>query len=152
VVRVRVCTTIAAPPFRVWEELRHLDRHVEWMDDAEAIRFLDGQQQGVGTRIECDTRVGRFRSRDVMVVTEWDPERALSVAHHGRVTGLGRMTLRRRRGGATRVCWDEQISFPWYLGGPVTGLAAWPVLRRLWRRDLANLRRVVEGGDDPAPA
>jgi hypothetical protein len=144
-VRVRVCTTIAAPPARVWDEVRHLDRHVEWMDDAERIRFLDGQQQGVGTRIECATRIGRLRTIDTMVVTEWDPERALSVAHGGRITGIGRMTLKARRGATTRLCWDERISFPWYLGGPLTGAGAWPVLRRVWLRNLANLKAIVEG-------
>jgi hypothetical protein len=145
VVHVHVCATIAAPPFRVWEEVRQLDRHVVWMDDAVAIRFLDGQQQGVGTRLECETRIGRLRTKDVMVVTEWDPERAIGVVHHGRVTGLGRITLKPRRGGQTRCCWDERLAFPWYLGGPVTGLGAYPFLRRVWRRNLENLKQLLEG-------
>jgi hypothetical protein len=143
-VRVRVCTTIAAPPSRVWEEVRHLDRHVEWMDDAERIRFLDGQQQGIGTRIECVTRVGRLRTTDVMVVTEWEPERAVTVVHQGRVTGIGRITLKGRRGDATRLCWDERLTFPWYLGGPITGAGAWPFLKRIWSANLANLKALVE--------
>ena len=143
-VRVRVCTTIGAPPARVWDEVRQLDRHVEWMDDAESIRFLDGQQQGVGTRIECATRVGRFRTTDVMVVTEWEPQRAITVVHQGRVTGIGRITMK-AKGDGTKLCWDERITFPWYLGGPLTGAGAWPVLRRVWSRNLANLRAIVEG-------
>lgn len=145
-VRVRVCTTIAAPPARVWEEVRHLDRHVEWMDDAERIRFLDGQQQGIGTRIECVTRVGRLRTTDIMVVTEWEPERALTVVHQGRVTGIGRITLKARRGDVTRLCWDERLTFPWYLGGPITGAGAWPFLKRVWSGNLANLKAIVEDG------
>jgi hypothetical protein len=128
----------------VWEEIRHLDRHVAWMDDAVAIRFVDGQRQGVGTRFECDTRIGPLRTTDRMIVTEWNPERAITVAHQGIVTGLGRITLRGRRHGSTRCCWDERLTFPWWLGGPVTGWAAWPVLRRVWHRNLANLKRILE--------
>jgi hypothetical protein len=145
-VRVKVCTAIAAPPAQVWDEVRHLDRHVAWMDDAVAIRFLDGQQQGVGTRIECDTRIGRLRTTDVMVVTEWEPERAMTVVHQGRVTGIGRISLKAKRDGTTKLCWDERITFPWYLGGPITGAGAWPILRRVWARNLGNPKAIVEDG------
>jgi hypothetical protein len=143
-VHVRVCTTIDAPPFRVWYEVRQLDRHVGWMDDAVHIRFVDGQREGVGTRFECETKIGRLRTTDRMIVTEWNPERSITVVHQGRITGLGRITLRTRRHGSTRCCWDERITFPWWLGGPVAGLVAWPVLRRTWQRNLANLKRSFE--------
>lgn len=147
--RVHVCTTIAAPPEDVWREVERLDRHVEWMADAEHIRFLDGQQRGVGTRFECVTRIWKLRLTDVMVVTEWEPERSIGVAHRGVVIGLGRFTMKAKRHGQTRFCWDERLSFPWWMGGPLASLVAWPILRTVWRRNLAALKHIVEAGGTP---
>jgi hypothetical protein len=107
------------------------------MHDAEAIRFLTEQRRGVGTRFECDTRVGPIRLTDVMEVTEWRPRRAMGIRHVGVVTGAGRFRLRRLPGGRTRFTWTERLHFPWWLGGPI---GANLVLAVIWRRNLANLR------------
>ncbi len=154
VMRVHVCTTIAATPEVVWAEVERLERHVEWMTDAEHIRFVDEQQSGVGTRFECTTRVWKLKLEDLMVVTEWEPERSLGVAHRGLVTGLGRFTLKPRRHGQTRFCWDERLSFPWWMGGPLAGIVAWPILRSIWGRNLVALKHIVESGRplEPTPA
>jgi hypothetical protein len=116
------------------------------MADAVAIRFTSRRQHGAGTTFDCDTKIGPFRLTDRMEITEWRPRRVMGVRHVGLVTGTGRFTLRRRRGGRTRFRWDERLSFPWYLGGPVGAAVAAPVLRRIWRRNLANLKRLVEAG------
>jgi hypothetical protein len=71
----------------------------------------------------------------------------MGITHVGLVTGTGRFTLRRSaRGGGTRFTWSEQLRFPWWMGGPVGAAVAAPVLRRMWRKNLANLKRRVEGG------
>ncbi len=45
--------------------------------------------------------------------------------------------------------WDEELHFPWWLGGPVGELIGGKVvLGALWRRNLRNLKRLVEA---PAP-
>lgn len=132
-------TVLDAPPERVWADLAHLAGHVDWMHDAVAIRFLTDRTSGVGTRFECDTKVGPFRMVDVMEITEWQPGRVMGVSHHGLVTGKGRFTLRKARGGRTRFTWSERLRFPWYLGGPITALAAKPVLRWIWKRNLKGL-------------
>jgi hypothetical protein len=112
------------------------------MHDAEAIRFLTEQRRGVGTRFECDTRVGPIRLTDVMEVTEWRPRRAMGIRHVGVVTGTGRFRLRRLPGGRTRFTWTERLHFPWWLGGPIGAtIGANLVLAPIWRRNLANLRR-----------
>ncbi len=77
--RIRVTTMLAAPPRRVWADLEDISSHPEWMADAVGIRFLSEQRTGVGTRFECDTKVGPFRLTDVMEITEWVPEQG-----HGR--------------------------------------------------------------------
>ena len=139
--KVRVSTVLDAPPDVVWADVEDIATHHEWMADAVAIRFLGEQRRGVGTRFECDTKVGPFRLTDVMEVTEWAPGRAMGVTHVGLVTGTGRFTLRRLRGGRTRFQWKERLRFPWWLGGPVGALAAKPVLTWVWRRSMRNLAR-----------
>jgi hypothetical protein len=142
--RVRLHKVIDAPVSAVWDELARVDRHVEWMHDAVAIRFLTAQSAGVGTRFECDTRVGPLRTTDVMTITEWSPRRVMGVDHIGLVRGTGRFELRRARGGRTKLIWTEHLRFPRWLGGSVTGVVATPFLRRVWRRNLDALAARVE--------
>jgi hypothetical protein len=140
--RIRVATTIPAPPSAVWASVADLASHVGWMADAEAIRFTSARRTGVGTTMEVDTRVGPFRLTDVLEVTEWRRRRAIGVRHTGVVGGTGRFTLRRSRlrHRTTRFTWEEQLAFPPWLGGPLGALVAAPVLRRIWRGNLRRLR------------
>jgi hypothetical protein len=142
--RIRVATTIDAPPKSVWGSIRDIASHVGWMEDAVAIRFTSDGRDGVGTTFECDTRVGPFRLTDLMEVTEWDEQKRMGIRHVGLVTGTGRFTLRKARGGRTRFTWEERLRFPWWMGGPVGGTLGAPLLRRIWRRNLRNLKRQVE--------
>lgn len=144
--RIRVTTTIDAAPAAVWAVVRDIGSHVRWMEDAEAIRFTSRRHDGVGTTFDCDTKIGPLRLTDRMEITAWEKGRAIGVRHVGVVTGEGRFTIRRRlgRGGGTRFTWEERLTFPWWLGGPVGAIAGRPVLRRIWRRNLANLKELVE--------
>ena len=142
--RIRVATTIDAPPKSVWASIRDIATHVGWMEDAVAIRFTSDGRDGVGTTFECDTRVGPFRLTDLMEVTEWDERRRMGIRHVGLVTGTGRFTLRKARGGRTRFTWEERLRFPWWMGGPLGATLGAPVLKRIWRRNLGNLKRQVE--------
>ena len=53
-----VSVDIPAPLEVVWEDVRHVESHVEWMADAVAIRFTSP------TTFECDTKIGPFRTTD----------------------------------------------------------------------------------------
>ena len=141
---IRVSTIIDAPPADVWRSIEDVATHVEWMEDAVAIRFRGSRRSGVGTVFECDTKVGPFGLTDVMEITEWRPRRSMGVRHVGIVTGSGRFTLKGIRGGRTRFTWKEKLTFPWYLGGPVGAVVGGEVLRLVWKRNLTNLRRRVE--------
>jgi hypothetical protein len=116
------------------------------MHDAVAIRFVSQRREGVGTTFDCDTRVGPLRVTDRMQVTEWRPGRVLGIAHEGVVTGRGRFTVRRARRGRTRFTWEERLQFPWWVGGPLAGALARPVLRRVWRANLRRLKAQLEAG------
>jgi hypothetical protein len=142
--KIRVGITIAAPPARVWRTIEPIERHVDWMADAVAIRFRTNRTRGVGTAFDCETKIGPFRTVDKMVVTEWQSERAMGIEHRGVFAGRGRFTLRRRPRGRTRFTWTEQLTFPMWMGGPVGAFAAKPVLRAIWRRNLRRLKAQVE--------
>ena len=141
---MRVSTTIDARPRAVWEAIRDIGSHVEWMGDAVAIRFTSRRREGVGTTFECDTRVGPFTTVDRMEITEWRPGRVMGVRHVGLVRGEGRFLLRGRWRGGTRFVWEEELRFPWWLAGPAGARLAAPVLARIWLRNLRALKHRVE--------
>jgi hypothetical protein len=129
VARIAVGLDVDAPPNAVWEQLASIERHVEWMADAVAIEFRSEQTRDVGTTFDC---------------TEWVPGEAMGVAHTGVVSGTGRFTLVPLAGERTRVVWEEDLRFPWWLGGPLGELAGgWLVLRPIWRRNLRRLAALV---------
>ena len=120
--RVSVSADYDASPEQLWPALEPIESHVDWMADAEVIRFVTEQTRGVGTRFECVTAVGPIRLTDRMEITEWEPGRAMGVRHDGLVTGTGRFTLTPLDGGRrTRFTWEEELTFPWWLGGRLGG-------------------------------
>ncbi|MDZ7678977.1 MAG: SRPBCC family protein [Acidimicrobiales bacterium] len=150
---IRTAVTIAAPPAAVWADVRDIASHVEWMADAVEIRFTSDTTDGTGTTFECDTRVGPLRLTDLMEITEWEDDRRMGVRHVGLVTGTGVFTLEPLDEVATVFTWTERLQFPWWLGGPLGAAASRPVMRWIWRRNLARLKARIEGaaggGDHP---
>jgi uncharacterized protein YndB with AHSA1/START domain len=143
-VNLTVAITIAAPPADVWQVIEPIERHVDWMTDAESITFTSAARRGVGTRFDCLTKVGPFRTTDRMRVTEWVPGELMGIEHSGVVTGTGQFTLVAREPRGTMFIWAEELTFPWWMGGSIGALAAAPVLRAVWNRNLRNLKRLVE--------
>lgn len=127
----------------MWSDLVDISSHVEWMQDAEAIRFLTDEHRGLGTRFECDTVVGPFKLTDVMEITEWQSGRSMGVRHQGLIGGTGLFTLR-PSGSTTVFSWVEELDFPWYFAGPLGATAARPVLKSIWRGNLRRLKHRIE--------
>jgi Polyketide cyclase / dehydrase and lipid transport len=150
-VALRLCETIGVPPDVLWAAMEDIESHTEWMADAVAITFRTEQRAGVGTEFECLTRVGPLTTTDVMTVTEWRPGAVMSIEHRGVVTGIGRFTLTARPGGLTELCWDEQLRYPWWMGGPAGEQVSRPIFRRLWQANLARLRAKAESRDRARP-
>ena len=144
--RIVVSTEYDADVDTVWSVLEPVERHIDWMADAETIRFQGDQTRGVGTSFDCVTKIGPIRLTDRMVVTEWEPASAMGVRHEGVVTGTGRFTLTPIDGGRrTRFTWQEELTFPWWLGGRLGSSIGGPtVMRRIWRGNLNRLRPLVE--------
>ena len=140
---MRVSTVVPADRSEVWSDLSDLSSHVEWMRDARSITFVSATTSGVGTAFDCETQVGPFRLTDRMEITRWDEGSAIGVRHVGLVTGDGVISLRRARRGRTRVIWSERLRFPWFMGGPIGGWLATPVLWTVWRSSMKALARPV---------
>ena len=137
---IQVSTNLPADPQAVWEDVHQLETHVEWMADAESIEFEDEQQRGVGTVMRVLTKVGPLQTTDVIRVVSWEPPRTIGVVHEGLVTGRGEFRIEPTSEGS-RFVWDEELRMPWYFGGPVGAWFAAPVLRLVWKRNLARLAR-----------
>ena len=138
---IKVSIEIDASPEKVWQIVEPIERHVDWMHDAVAIRFVSDQTRGVGTSFLCGTKVGPIRLTDKMEITEWVPGKAMGVKHVGIVTGTGVFTLEPVANGArTLFQWEEELIFPWFLGGPLGAFIGGKiVLRQIWKRNLRGL-------------
>ena len=137
---------LAASPARVWEIVEPVERHIDWMADAVAIRFTNSQTRGVGTTFDCDTKVGPIKLTDRMEITEWVPEKSMGVKHVGIVTGTGVFTIEPLGNGQyTKFTWSEELTFPWWLGGPIGEVIGGNiVMKAIWRRNLKKLQALVE--------
>ena len=142
-VTIRCCEQLAATPAQVWADVERIETHLEWMVDALTIEFLTASHQGIGTEFACVTKLGPLRTRDVLVVTEWDPPSGMTIEHRGAVQGVGRFVIRAAASG-TEFCWDETLRFPWWMGGPFGGIVGGEILRLIWKRNLRNLKRQIE--------
>jgi len=140
---VSVSVDISAPLEAVWRAAADLASHSQWMADVESIDFDSGSRQGPGTVMRVATKVGPFRTTDVMKVTAWETERRISVEHRGLFTGRGEFELS-PVGGATRFTWSEEIEFPWRFGGPIGAAIARPILTLIWRGNLRRLKALLE--------
>lgn len=142
---VSVSIVIDASPDDIWAAVEQIERHVDWMADADSITFDDDVRRGVGTGFTCVTRVGPIRLRDHMTVTGWEPSRRMAVQHNGIVAGVGEFAIEPINAISSRFRWDERLDFPWYFGGAVGArIVGGTVLRAVWRRNLVRLKRQLE--------
>jgi len=144
--RIVVSTVIEAPPNEVWAGVEDIAGHVDWMGDATAVRFVSEATSGVGTAFDCDTKVGPFSLTDRMVITEWVEGKTMGVGHVGLVKGEGRFTLSPVPGAGTEFTWDEELTFPWWMGGRIGGSIGGLILKRIWHKNLAALKDQIENG------
>ena len=142
---IRVAIDINASTQRVWEIVEPIERHVDWMADAVAIRFKTDQTRGTGTEFYCDTKVGPIKLVDEMKITSWVPQKAMGVTHTGVVTGTGEFTLEALTPNTTRFVWTEVLVFPWWLGGKLGALVGGQiVMKAIWRKNLRILKKLAE--------
>ena len=140
---IEISTYINVSPEMLWEELRHIDRHVNWMNDAVSITFTSSTTEGVGTQFSCLTKVGPLKTTDIMTITQWEEARTMGVEHVGLVKGAGTFQIALQCEGST-ITWRESLTFPWWMLGPFGSLFASPILQLIWKKNLKNLKAIVE--------
>jgi hypothetical protein len=142
VATISVSRDVPADHERVWTALADLAAHVDWMKDAKNLTFISAETSGVGAKMRVATVVGPFRTDDVIEVTDWIEGEMIGVAHRGLVKGTGQLSAVPLSVG-TRIKWVEDLSFPWWLGGPVTAWVSKPILARMWKGNLQRLEATL---------
>ena len=137
--RIRISQVINRTPSEVWNEMRHIERHVIWMHDAVEIRFTSDSREGIGTSFICLTKVGSFKTQDVMTITEWRENEVMGVTHAGIVKGSGKFTITPHNPGSL-VKWEEKLEFPSWALGSLGALLAKLILRLIWKTNLKGLQ------------
>ena len=143
-VHIQLAIEINAPVEHVWQNISDIKTHVNWMMDASEINITSDHVKGLGVTFDCETHVGPLRTTDRMEITEWIPNQIMAISHNGLVEGKGKFRLEEIPDSKTLFKWDENLSFPIFLGGEITGYFAKPVLKRIWRKNLRKLKNLLE--------
>jgi uncharacterized protein YndB with AHSA1/START domain len=136
-------TNIARPPEAVWPYLVDWERLGRWMREARDFRVLSPHREGVGVEAEATVRIAGISTRDRIRVTRWEPPSVLEMAHQGWVKGTGFMEVSPTASGA-HVFWREALVPPWGPLGRLGMTLLRPLMRLIFRRDLARLTELVE--------
>ena len=142
--RIKVSTIINKPLQIVWDEVKIMENHVNWMQDAANIDFLSENTSGINTKMKVLTKVGPIKLNDVITVTRWDEMKSIGVIHEGIVTGEGVFFLSSVDEDSTKFEWVEELKFPIYLGGPIGEFFGGLLLKRIWKKNLENLKNIIE--------
>ena len=120
-----------------WED------QARWLKDADSVRVLTPEREGVGVEVAVKTRVLNvplFTER--LEVVEWDPPRLLTMAHRSFVRGVGSWLLEPDPAG-TRFTWSEDLRLPVPLLGGLALLVYRPFMLHLMRGGVRGLQRFV---------
>ena len=142
--RIKVSTIINKPLEVVWDEVKIMKNHVNWMQDAAKIDFLSLNESGIDTKMKVLTKVGPFSLNDIITVTKWEEMNSIGVVHEGIVTGEGTFYLSENDDNSTKFEWIEELKAPYYLGGPIAEFFGGFVLKFIWKKNLMNLKNILE--------
>ena len=142
--RIQVSTVINKPLTTVWDEVKIMENHVNWMEDAAKIDFLSDNTSGIDTKMKVLTKVGPISLNDIITVTEWVEKKSIGVIHQAIVTGKGVFYLSEIDENSTMFTWDEELKFPIYLGGPIGEFFGGMILKQIWKKNLKNLKEIIE--------
>jgi hypothetical protein len=127
----------------VWPYLVDWERLDRWMEEIADVRVTSEHREGVGVEAEATVRIGGIATHDRIRVARWEPPYVLEIVHLGWVRGTGTMELS-KTGTGSLLFWRESLVPPW---GPVGRLGMrlfLPLLLRIFRRDLARLKELIE--------
>jgi len=116
----------------------------KWMLEASDFKVVSEHREGLGVMAEATIRIAGIKTRDAILVTGWDPPTMLEISHLGWVKGTGVLRCRPDTHG-TRLEWTETLIAPWGIFGRLGMFIVAPMMRKIFQRDLEQLRALVVG-------
>jgi uncharacterized membrane protein len=146
VARIEASTHIEASVDRVWEVLTDWEAQPVWMQDARSVVVASDHREGPGVVLRCRTDIAAgIVVMDEMETTEWVDRRVIGVRHTGwLIRGAGAFELEPTDDGVHFVWWEEVDPPLGPIGEIGATLLVVPLVERVFRRSLANLKRVCE--------
>ena len=108
--RIETSIIINKPLDTVWQEVKVMENHVNWMEDAVKIDILSENNSGIDTKMNVLTKVGPIKLTDIITVTEWKEKESIGVIHEGIVTGEGIFYLIALNESQTEFKWEETFN------------------------------------------
>lgn len=144
--RIEASTHIEAPVARVWAVLLDWEAQPAWMEDARSVVVTSAHREGPGVVLRCRTDLAfGIVVDDEMETTEWAEHRVIGVRHTGwLVRGVGAFELEPTEAGVHLTWWEEVDAPLGPVGELVATLVVAPLVLRVFRRSLGNLKRVCE--------
>ena len=142
--RIETSIIIDKPIDIVWQEVKVMENHVNWMEDAIKIDILSENNSGINTKMNVLTKVGPIKLIDTITVIEWKEKESIGDIHQGIVTGIGIFYLNEINDTQTEFKWEETLKFPIYLGGFIGEFFGSFVLKYIWKKNLKNLKELIE--------
>jgi hypothetical protein len=141
-------THIQAPPERVWDVISDLRGQKRWMVDLRSLSFTGIEREGEGAIVDVTSELfGLPLVKDRMRISRWEPPTRFDVEHIGAFTGIGEFILKPVAGG-TLFTWREVFKPPLGILGELGfALLVGPHLRNVFRRSMANVKRLSEESD-----
>ena len=143
--RVSQKLRIAAPRAAIWEFIADGKRYPDFFADADRWEVIGEQSSGCGARWAGRLRVGSASVGGLVEITESDEPSNLAFTSITGVDMRGRWRLRERQPGVT----DVEVRLAYQSPGGILGLIAdrvsGPLVGRILKRSLRNLRDLLEG-------
>ncbi|HEX4019438.1 MAG TPA: SRPBCC family protein [Frankiaceae bacterium] len=143
--RVAQKLVIEVPRATIWEVISDGKRYQDFMADAELWDVVGDQASGIGARWAVRLRVGSAPVGGLVEVTEFDAPGNLAFNAITGVAMRGRWRLRERRPGLTEVEFRLSYQSPGGLLGLIADQVSGPLVGRILKRSLRNLRDLLEG-------
>jgi uncharacterized membrane protein len=128
----------------VWDYIKDISSHTQWMQDAKSIELLFGSANTIGANYLCITKVAGIKTDDIFKIIKYEKPNLIEISHTGVVNGSGFFRLVKIDETTTKFTWEENLRFPWYMGSIVGKKFGMLLLHKIWKKNLLRLKEQVE--------
>jgi uncharacterized protein YndB with AHSA1/START domain len=135
---------LPGPPAVVWELITDWEHQDDWMLEARNFEITSAHREGIGVEGKATVKIAGITTTDTVVVTGWQPEKRLAIAHEGWVSGEAEMLLTELPDGSTHMLWREELVCRSLGAVGSIGLSIFrPLMRWIFMRDLRILESLT---------